>query len=143
MPVPDGGACPAECTGGCEGGTCVFLCNQQKLCQGTINCPPGLPCDVRCTVATSCQNTIIQCPPDYDCTVECGPVGAGAQAACQGIRVNCSDTGTCELSCYGGSQQECESGRVYCGQNSCSANCPGLQNFPQVNCGQSCSCTPC
>jgi hypothetical protein len=128
--------CPAECTGGCDGATCIMDCTGTSNCQvDVINCPDGLNCRVECHGTSSCQFTEITCPAtDGRCDIECDGL-----SACQFLEVwggagetniDCSFTSTCQI------------GEVTCGSGPCHATCPGAGASMEVHdCGSSCDCS--
>jgi hypothetical protein len=137
-PTPVGGTCPAACTGGCNGSTCVVNCNSAAACQGSvINCPPGFACDVSCAGSDGCSAATINCPDNYACVVSCG-----ANSSCRNGIINCSATGTCDVSCSNATQV-CRDAQINCDGNACTATCASTQFPPTSNCGPSCGCTAC
>src|SRR5688572_12515864 len=46
-------ACPSACSGGCDGGTCIINAT------GSVTCPPGLACHVRCRADSDCDPALI------------------------------------------------------------------------------------
>jgi hypothetical protein len=132
-PTPDGGACPAECSGGCNGGTCLIDCGASS-CDG-VTCPSGFTCDVDCA-AGSCDGATIDCPPEQACEILC----EGAMN-CRGLTVNCGG-GPCLLTCSTGNQV-CRDSNLSCGEHRCQATCSQTSNQPDVSCNDSCDCRPC
>jgi hypothetical protein len=120
-PTPPGDpACPAECTGGCQGAVCSIDCSGQETCRGDLlRCPDGFSCAITCAGDRACDGATIECPATYECAIECsGPEG------CRGIDVNCG-AGTCTLAC-GSGDAVCSSGaRLDCGAGACTATCTG------------------
>lgn len=93
-PVPPGmGACPPECTGGCEGGTCTIACGMNQ-CNAGVVCPDGWPCVVDCSGDNSCNNTTIQCG-DSGCEIECAGINA-----CLATTLTCGPQ-ACSATCSG------------------------------------------
>lgn len=134
-PLPPGGACPTECTGGCAGRMCFFDCNAAGSCTGqTLTCPDGFACEVQCGGATSCDDAVVECPALYACSVVC-------TGDCKAATVQCSAGGLCSLDCGGG--QQCQGTSLDCGGNRCTATCAGGA-FPAVACnGNTCGCDTC
>lgn len=140
QPAPPGGTCPAVCTGGCTGGTCIIDCNAPNpSCLSTIvNCPAGFACTVQCFDASSCRQATINCPATYACNVDCT-----GQSACWDAIINCSNQGTCDLSC-GSASAACRDTNLICGTNDCVAACAGSGYVPIVaGCPNGCTCTGC
>lgn len=133
-----GGACPPECTGGCNvaTGTCTIACDSVQACQVmTITCPSGFHCLVNCQDVQSCQGAVVECPSGHACGVDC----LGDQS-CQTLQLMCAD-GPCTLGCS--VNGACESDTtVVCGPDRCAATCVGGEQ-PMLSCGPSCSCEPC
>lgn len=116
---PTAVGCPAECTGGCQNGTCVIECGGASSCEGqTLICPPDLGCSVRCTGAASCRESTILCPAQEECSVDC--VG---EAACARSQVQCA-AGSCRMWCSA-SSQVCAEAQVVCGTKDTEVVCDG------------------
>lgn len=93
-PVPPGmGECPAECTGGCDGGTCTIACGSNE-CNGGVVCPDGWPCVVSCTGDNSCNNSTITCG-DSGCEITCSGINA-----CLATAITCGPQ-ACSVMCSG------------------------------------------
>lgn len=67
-------ACPATCTS-CTEGRCLMDCSDGHCRRGYVNCPAGLPCDVRCRGVESCGDitarTYVICAEGSPCTLDC------------------------------------------------------------------------
>jgi hypothetical protein len=131
--------CPDQCsTCNVAQHTCTIDC-ETSSCTGTVTCPTGYNCDIKCDTQNSCRNGVT-CDATQPCTVECS--GSGA---CR--TVTCGD-GPCDVTCSGA--QSCHG--VTCGSScSCTVLCTGLQSCPQgdVDCtsigcddGSGCTATP-
>lgn len=144
-PPPTATGCPAECTGGCNGGRCNIDCSSTQACRSDdLTCPAGMACRVLCTGNESCKDAHVFCPEDFTCDVACNGGATVGIDSCDHLRVDCSATGTCRLTCgiadgaCGGATQ------LKCGGNDCSATCAGIGNPPpDVRCNESCDCSPC
>jgi hypothetical protein len=137
--------CPAECTGGCNGGRCVIDCSTAQACKwDDLTCPAGMPCRVLCTGNESCKDAHIICPAEHACDVDCNGGATQGIDSCDRARIDCSATGACELTC-GNAHGACAgTTQLNCGGNACSATCAGGSNAPpDVKCGESCDCSPC
>lgn len=111
---------PQNCLDGCDGGTCdggwcVIDCSAQGSCPANVQCPPGIPCDVRCSGLGSCTQGV-DCTPASACRIGC--IGQGA---CTGKPVGCSGLG-CKIDCAG--LGSCSEG-VDCDASTCSIACTG------------------
>jgi hypothetical protein len=126
--VPPTAACPqAACTGGCDAGVCVILCDGSNECSGAaLTCPDGLACDVRCTGNRSCENAVVDCPPEHTCAVSC------STGSCDGLDLAC-DTGVCRFGCV-----DCPGALVTCGPRLCDTVCSGTP--ATIDCADSCDC---
>jgi hypothetical protein len=113
---PDAGVgeCPPECSY-CEDGFCVFDC-------------PGNIID-----GGPCNDLDLVCPAGWPCRLLCGDAG------CVDTSFTCSD-GVCEVDCDG--IDACDNTDVACGIQSCTATCD-IFTEPDLDCGESCSCTEC
>ncbi len=127
--------CAAACTGGtCDAGWCVIDC-KGAACPNGVTCPPGIPCDVRCTGADACK-TGVDCGDATACNVLCGGTGAcsNGKVRCKGsaCRVTCNardaciagvdcDAGTCMLRCL--EDNTCMNGGVVCHADRCAVEC--------------------
>jgi hypothetical protein len=132
-PTPPGGACPGECTGGCDSDTCFIDCTSSYSCQSqTLACPQGFNCEIDCGQG-ACADSIVDCPDVYGCYVSCSGTDA-----CDNAIVNCSSFGSCGLLCDPG-VGACDGALLACGNDSCSASCAG-PGEPEVACGDSCKC---
>ncbi len=112
-PIPSGGECPIECTGGCgpQGNICVIICDGPDECSSSaIDCPPGFSCQIECLGENACSAVTINCPDDYRCEVSCAGLNS------------CSDA------------------LINCGNDVCSANCANSNSNLSLNCGNSCNC---
>jgi hypothetical protein len=129
---PVGGACPAECNGGCDEDICVIDCSQ-TICSNTIDCPDDFACEVRCG-SMDCRDATITCPPAHACEVLCTE-----GMACRDATLTCTD-GPCSVSCAAGG---CAGMGVTCGTNACTVDLCDSGNNPTLTCGDSCSCMDC
>ena len=131
--------CPSACSScNVEQKTCTIDCSVTS-CTGSVVCPIGYACDVKCDTDNSCRNGV-SCVGATSCTVEC----SGNQS-CR--TVECGD-GPCDVTCSG--QQSCKG--VSCETScSCQVLCTGLQSCPDgsVQCtsigcisGSGCTATP-
>lgn len=128
--------CPAQC-GMCEGSTCKLACSTGNKCSGVFTCPPEFACEVDCN-SEGCEGLRVECAEGQDCRVNCN-----WNDACVGLDLVCSDSGPCVLWCTT-DPQSCEAVNVFCGCNSCQANCPSADfSAPMVMCGESCDCQTC
>ena len=134
--VPPGGACPAECTGGCADGVCTITCGPAGCNDGTITCPADFACNIVCTGVDACDTTTIHCPAQYACTVACDQYDA-----CGDVMLVCG-AGACAMSCLGDGGEACGGSMIQCGTGSCAATCAG-SDLPAVDCASSCGCSPC
>ncbi|HTR50722.1 MAG TPA: hypothetical protein VMJ10_08450 [Kofleriaceae bacterium] len=136
----DGGnACPSACTS-CNVAqkSCTIDCSVTS-CTGTVTCPIGYSCDVKCDTASSCDNGV-SCVGATSCTVECS-----GKASCR--NVECGN-GPCDVQCSGA--QSCRG--VSCNTScSCAVECTGLSSCPagtvectSIGCddGSGCTATP-
>jgi hypothetical protein len=126
-----------NCGGSCMDGTCVITCTGDNACD-TVNCPPGIPCEVHCTgggSGTGCNT--VNCAPGQPCTVTCfgGPgVAAGGGAGCGSV--NCNNACSCEVSCIDGTGAAIGGG-TGCQQTSCLPGCDqgnGCELTPASSC---------
>eukprot|EP01083_Nonionella_stella_P280116 952785_1 len=75
----------------------LFNCEFNGQCTGgTLNCPSGEECTVKCDDIDACKSTTVNCPTNANCNVVCD---TWHQAACQHIKVNCPTTGNCNMDC--------------------------------------------
>lgn len=128
--------CNAACTNGtCDGGWCVIACKGNDCTSAT--CPPGVPCDVRCTGKDACKEGV-DCAEATACNVLCEGTaactnrkirckGEACQVTCKGkdacsASIDC-DAGTCALRCLG--DATCKNGTVSCAADRCSVECGG------------------
>jgi hypothetical protein len=111
-----GNQCPDGCSScNVQAKTCTIDCETSD-CTGTVTCPIGYSCDVKCDTQNSCRNGV-ECAGTTSCTVECS-----GNSSCR--EVSCGD-GPCDVSCSGPSS--CRG--VTCGSScSCSVLCTGLQS---------------
>jgi hypothetical protein len=127
--------CPAACTGGCDGATCIMDCTRTSACQvTTLDCPDGMNCEIRCWGQSACQASQIYAPVDGTLDLQCSGL-----SACQAMdvfgnngatNVSCSFTSTCQL------------GEVTCGSGPCRTDCTGISaGLSAKDCGDSCDCT--
>lgn len=141
LPAPQLGACPPQCTDGCNGNICRIHCTETAPCSsaGSVECPEGWPCTVRCVGDQVCKNVYVLCPDGHGCDVTC----TGTQA-CQGAVIQCGATGTCSLTCA--DHQACDDADVYCGGGDCAATCAPQPagDHPALHCAAGgCACTDC
>lgn len=134
-----GGACPEACTGGCAGGTCTILCDDEDECKGmNVVCPADFDCVVSCVGIHSCRDADIDCPPDHRCDVTCD---GAAEHPCENTKLTCTN-GPCSLACLPGIDPCKGNVEVLCGTNACDITCDA--DKPKVvTCGTSCQCEPC
>jgi len=132
---PTGTECPAECTGGCVGTTCIIDCASIGACEGAaIVCPSGWDCLVHCQANSGCRNATIACV-ETSCDVVCAGVNA-----CQNAVTTCG-SGLCNVSC-GNGPGVCSGLELVCGPNAGSVFCasPQTETVTPLPDGQ-CSCT--
>ncbi len=133
-PVAPGGACPSECTGGCQDNQCTIDCVGTAKCDGAdIVCPAGFDCVVVCNGVDACDSGSITCPPGFGCTVICG----GGNDACGDQQIMCG-AGPCRVDC---GPDGCSGANVMCGSGPCTASCG--TPAPTVTCGGACACADC
>lgn len=121
VPAVDAPPCPAACTAGCQGSTCVMTCDNNCVC------PAGWDCQISCG-STGCQGNV-DCSQGRNCDVSCG-VGQ----SCTGD-ITCG-SGTCTVACPASTCQ----GTITCGPGMCQVTCgPGACDT--VDCSLSCGCT--
>lgn len=139
-PTGDGDvSCPAACTGGCNGGTCIIACAADECKGDNITCPVDFDCRIQCIGHHACQDSFIDCPSDHDCTLVCdNPLDKNH--ACERVAFNCS-TGPCSIGCTG--DEPCKETEVNCGANTCSVTCSddGVGSFSVNDDNASCSVT--
>jgi hypothetical protein len=144
-----GSACPTECDGGCANGVCHMTIDNAPT---GIVCPAGMPCQVDCGAASSC-NLAIDCTAGTACTVNCGrdrscagviDCGPGPCAVtCSGSRacgqkVQCNNASDCDVACSG--PNSCP-WPVVCGTARCTLSCQGTKSCAGgVDCTQACAC---
>lgn len=116
--------CPAQCTTcSVSQHTCVIDCMGTD-CSGSVTCPVGYSCDVKCDTDNSCRNGV-QCAGTTSCTVECS-----GKNSCQNVQCG---TSKCDVECTG--IQSCKS--VSCGSScACDVRCTGTSS-----CGDTITCT--
>jgi hypothetical protein len=135
--APGGDTCPAACTGGCDGTTCLIDCVGDTRCEGdTIVCPANFACVVTCSGLDACDTGTLECNDLYPCTIQCDGVDA-----CGDFQVECGD-GACTMEC-GPDPQSCAGAQVHCGDGACTATCEAGVETPAVDCGGSCGCAEC
>lgn len=136
VPDPPGGNCPAECTRGCTGTTCLIAClSDQECADQTIVCPADFDCVLACQGQRSCEGATLQCQDDYTCSVSCEE-----DRACVSLTVECG-SGPCDITC-GDFSLACSGATLQCGPQRCTATCDGSDR-PAVQCGSTCQCEPC
>lgn len=145
-PLPDSNpnVCPAQCTSCVSGtNTCKIDCAVTS-CNGAVICPPGMNCEVACTVANSCRNGV-QCDATHNCNITCSGSGScrslecgsgkcdvkctGAQS-CRGV--DCNQACACDVSCAVGATCEavtCTTFQCDTGLG-CSSQLPVCENCP-------------
>lgn len=133
--APTGTDCPSVCAT-CADATCVIDCETSSCNLGSLMCPPGFDCEIRCTGVNGCLVTGITCPPDTRCDLHCkGP------AACAGAQLMCGDEGSCTAHCTD-DPSACEGLQISCGTNRCSALCTTPATVgPSFDCSQACACS--
>ena len=130
--------CLAVCDAGvCDGGTCVIACRGGNPCppDQQVVCPPGVPCEVDCIAANSCNRGVdctqatrckigcigdntcaenkVLCTGD-SCVVDCkGPTTCNRGVAC--------DAGSCIIRCTG--SDSCHENKIECYSDTCSVQC--------------------
>ena len=116
--------CPAQCTScSVSQKTCVIDCTGTD-CSGTMTCPPGYSCDVKCDTDNSCRNGVV-CAGTTNCKVECS-----GKNACQNVQCG---TSACDVECTG--TMSCKT--VTCGAScACDVKCTGTSS-----CGDTVVCT--
>jgi hypothetical protein len=112
----DSGLCPALCTD-CNGGRCNIVCPGPK-CTSPINCSPGLPCRIFCTVKDACKNKTINC------------------ATAESCRVDCAQDNGCNATILNATQAS--SLCVVCDGNAASPGCNNMVCNDPAACGRSC-----
>jgi hypothetical protein len=92
VPADAGGpdAC-AGCKGTCTPAGCVVDC-KNRVCDGTEQCSPTLPCNIACDGTGHCND--IHCTTSQKCTVTCG----SPKASCNNVTCN---AGECAVTCSG------------------------------------------
>lgn len=134
-PVPQpAGACPPECTGGCDAGVCQIDCTEVQACRdATMACPEGYACELTCDSVEGCRGATLTCPDVFPCTVTC----LGSSSACRRLDVVCG-SGVCETSC--GDRDVCQDLEIDCGSNLCRLTCDAAQKDAELNCEAACGC---
>ena len=144
--------CLAGCDGGtCDAGWCVFDCAGGCTAK-TVQCPAGIPCDVRCTGAGSCTQGI-DCTEASACRIDCSgggscttkPVqcsGLACKIDCLGAGsctsgVNC-DAGACSISCLG--EGTCTTLPTTCNANTCTIRCGAGGEVGKDSCSAGVKC---
>jgi hypothetical protein len=121
--------CPAECTGGCNAGTCRIACTGNDSCrEQALVCPPGMDCEIACNGDHACEKARVQCGPLHACRIICM-----GEAACKETTLNCG-AGSCDVDCR--AEKACEKTDVNCGSGACSIQGTGAK----AACGASCAC---
>jgi hypothetical protein len=152
---------PLNCLKVCEAGTCNDAGACVIRCDGTgtacpsgkqVVCPPGVPCDVRCTAQGSCDRGV-DCSQASRCNVLCSGqdscleneitcTGDSCVVSCSGQRtcnrsVVC-DAGNCILRCTG--DDSCLEHPVECYADSCTVQCGITGGTGQRSCNRSVTC---
>jgi hypothetical protein len=142
----DGGDpdCPAVCNGGCADDVCHIQNASSPVC------PPGMPCDVRCTATASCTSPVDCSQAEGSCTVTCsgissclGSVTCGGVAQCDVTctgqssctSVTCDGVPDCNVTCN--APGACQS--LVCLRSDCDYEC-GLQSCNSIGCGMGANC---
>jgi hypothetical protein len=102
-PPPDAPVCEDVCGGSCQDGVCVIVCMGSTDPCSTVNCPAGVPCEVRCIGSGSGDACgTVNCAPGQPCDVICvgGPGVLGGGTGCD--LVNCNGACSCEVDCQNG-----------------------------------------
>lgn len=120
---PDAGFCPATCSAGCAGGTCVI-----EATGANVTCPAGLPCRVQCT-GTACTGSIT-CAAGAACQVVCT-----GEDACKGTRFVAGAAASLCVRCEG--KQSCDT-TTCSAPTTCGAVCSGTDSCKKI--GDGCSC---
>jgi len=137
--APIVGAC-ALAGGSCKTGTCVIT----PTVQGDVTCPPGIPCQIDCSTANTCDGpATLDCSQATSCAINCS-----ASNTCNGTTIDCdhadctvtctfdnicsglhvSDSGsTCAFNCCGGGTNECK------GDTASPTNCSFPNDCPPEN----------
>jgi hypothetical protein len=130
---PPGGMCPSECTGGCQGTTCMIDCGNNGCPDAMSTCPTGFDCEARCSGGGDCNDMTLTCPPQASCLLRCDSING-----CMNVTLVCGD-GPCALDCNGNANT-CNNAQLVCGSGRCS--CDG-ESSVDVQCGPSCGCYEC
>jgi hypothetical protein len=130
---PPGGACPAECSGGCAGAICTIDCDGGGCPDAMSACPAGFDCVAQCNSNGECNGLTLTCPAAASCTLVCN-----GNNGCMGATLVCAD-GPCEMVC-GGNPSTCDGAVLQCGSGRCT--CSGNKAV-DVQCGASCGCYAC
>lgn len=127
------GACPEECTGGCDSGACIINCNGPDACSATtIACPGEWPCVISCAGPMACNASDIDGSGATSLSVRCT-----GERACLANTLTCPTTGGCDVTC---GADACGAMTQECGAGSCTATCAGgAPGFDQT-CGTSSCC---
>jgi hypothetical protein len=127
MRRPDANQCPEPCTScDVEDKICTVDCAAADgLCTtGSIVCPDGWACDIRCTTQNSCRSGV-NCLEARSCKLTCS-----GESACRGVQCG---PGPCDISCTG--QNSCRN--IAC-NNSCAC---GVTCAAQGACADTVTCT--
>ncbi|HMV70170.1 MAG TPA: PKD domain-containing protein, partial [Myxococcota bacterium] len=121
--VAPGGACPPECTGGCDEATCIIDCTGGSACESmNLTCPADFDCQIDCTGDNACHGSVIECPDDaYACALHCEQ-----DNACHSTQVHCG-AGTCDVACVGAATNACHDVIVDCGAKDTHLTCDVAQ----------------
>ncbi|MBX7078278.1 MAG: hypothetical protein K1X88_03755 [Nannocystaceae bacterium] len=138
-PTPPGAAsCPAECTGGCNDGTCTIACQDTAVCNDrTITCPPDYACQLICDGGDACDSSTVVCPADYACAITC----VQGTDACGDLEVQCGSASSCDIDCAA-VPTVCIGAVLQCGSGACAASCAG-ESKADVTCNDACACERC
>ena len=112
--VNNGGAgafleCPPQCTGGCDGETCIIACGEGECKRSYVACPQDRDCLVQCSGDDSCEQQQIICPDDRDCRVDCG-----GYASCEEALILTMEPERTQVLCNGSSAGNCPDIRYAC-----------------------------
>jgi len=120
----DANGCPPGCST-CNVGqkTCTIDC-QSSNCNGSVACPAGYKCDIKCDTDNSCRNGV-DCTAALSCNLTCS-----GTSSCRNVQCG---LGPCDINCSGPSSCRTISCNSSC---ACDVACTG-----NSSCGDTIQCT--
>jgi hypothetical protein len=105
----------------------VIECHGKDACKdGTVTCPPGMPCRVECLGEASCKTATLQCNQAHACDIVCE-----GKDACQDGYFNCGG-GVCDVVCQGDPDDTCKHSTLTCGTDDSSITCNATNDNPDI-----------